>query len=131
MPGPAPYPRHEAKSREWVGEEDTTQPVQSHWNSRDVEWTRETKQRRRGESDKAPADLGAPNREPEAGLGLKVPATGRQEMREGEQRSWARILWDLEGCSPKEMKPGKGFPAGQGPALTRAPFGCPHGRGWS
>ena len=70
---------------------------------------------------------GVPNREPAAGLGLYVPVTGQQETREGEQRSWARILRDLQGCSPKEMKPGKGFPAGQG----RAPSGCPQGRGWS
>lgn len=74
---------------------------------------------------------GLQNREPAAGLGLNVPVTGQQETREGEQRSWARILWDLEGCSPKEMKPGKGFPAGRGWALTWAPSGCPQGRGWS
>ena len=42
-------------------------------------------------------------------------------MSEGEQGSWARIFWDLEGCSSKEMKPGKGSPAGQGRDLTRAP----------
>lgn len=74
-----------------------------------------------------PQTWGARNREPAAGLGLDVPAIGQQETREGEQRSWARIVWDLEGCSPKEMKPGKGFSAGQGRDLTRAPSGCPHG----
>ena len=44
-------------------------------------------------------------------------------MSEGKQGSWARIFWDLEGCSSKEMKPGKGSPAGQGRDLTRAPSG--------